>query len=445
MESWKDKNMFRKLRIRLKDTLLTNIIWSFAAKLFAMVFYFLADIFYARFLGVNNYAEWVYFFSIVNMAFCIGWFGINISSKVHIAKSDEREKCFGAAIVVRGFISSVILILILLLAPLIADKIGYPQPYENLKWLMLIMGWMVFFNSFTEFFKHFYIGIQEYKKLCAVTFIEHFSYCFFSIAFLLLYQNPVSIALGYCVAGIVLLVCNCSLLFRKYKKDLVREGIRNSNLQGNILKYAMPLVLTSLGGLVLMEMDTFMLGLFCSKEQVSVYSIAKQLVSKATNVNMAIWTGTVASLAMITKENFVEKRSKFHKVKWLNNIVSTIICMCFALFGGAAIQYVYGNQYFEASRILLLLIPYYFLYGISSLYANFLDFMGHARIRALWFITVIVINFSLNYLLIPSYEATGAAIATTASIIPYTIYCIYDVWKIFRNKAVCYEIVHGRN
>ncbi len=430
--------MFRKLRIRLKDTLLTNIIWSFVAKLFAMVFYFLADIFYARFLGVNNYAEWVFFFSIANMAFCVGWFGINISSKVHIAKSDEREKCFGASVVVRGFISGVILIIILLLASLIAEKTGYPQPYKNLKWLMLIMGWMVFFNSFTEFFKQFYIGIQEYKKLCVVTFIEHFSYCFFSIVFLLLYQNPISIALGYCVAGVVLIVCNFSILFRKYNKNLVSEGIRNCNLQGKILKYAMPLVLTSLGGLVLMEMDTFMLGLFCSKEQVSVYSIAKQLVSKATNVNMAIWTGTVASLAMITKENFVEKRNKFQKVKRLNNTVSATICICFAFFGGIVIKYLYGNQYYQASRILLLLIPYYFLYGISSLYANFLDFMGHARIRALWFISVIVINFSLNYLLIPLCGATGAAIATITSIIPYTIYCIYDVWKIFKNKAACY-------
>lgn len=65
--------------------------------------------------------------------------------------------------------------------------------------------------------------------------------------------------------------------------------------------------------------------------------------------------------------------------------------------------------------------------------------MGHAKIRALWFISVIVINFSLNYLLIPKYGATGAAVATIASIIPYTIYCIYDVWKIFKNKAVCFD------
>ena len=64
--------MFYKLRIRLKDTLLTNIVWSFAAKIFAMVFYFWGDVFYARYLGIDNYAEWVFFFSIANMAFCIG-------------------------------------------------------------------------------------------------------------------------------------------------------------------------------------------------------------------------------------------------------------------------------------------------------------------------------------------------------------------------------------
>ena len=78
----------------MKDTLFSNILWSFAAKIFAMLFYFIADVFYARFLGVDKYAEWVFFFSIANMAFCIGWFGINISSKVHITKSEEREKSF---------------------------------------------------------------------------------------------------------------------------------------------------------------------------------------------------------------------------------------------------------------------------------------------------------------------------------------------------------------
>ncbi|MDE7324473.1 MAG: oligosaccharide flippase family protein [Lachnospiraceae bacterium] len=433
--------MLNKRNGAKENILISNIMWSFMAKVFAMLFYFIADVFYARFLGIDAYAEWVFFFSVANMAFCLGWFGINISSKVHIAKSNEREQCLGAALGVRLGVSSILSAILIVIAPFIAGSIGYPRLYPNLRSLMYVMSGMVFLNSFTEFFKQFYIGIQELKRLCVITFIEYFSYCLFTISFLMISSNPISIACGYCAAGVAILICNALMFARRYQLHLIQKGMRNLQQQQIILKYAVPLVLTSLGGLVLMEMDTFMLGLFCAKEQVSVYSIAKQLISKATNVNMAIWTGTVASLAVITKENFEEKKNKFKKVDSLNSAVSIFVCVCFALFGGIAIKSVYGVKYRAAGSILLLLIPYYFLYCMSSLYANFLDFMGHARTRAMWFISVIVINLSFNYLLIPRYGAAGAALATTISIIPYTIYCLYDVRNIFKKKAVCFECV----
>lgn len=138
-----------------KNTLISNIAWSFLAKVFAMLFYFIADVFYARFLGIDAYAEWVFFFSIANMTFCIGWFGINISSKVFIAKADDKSRCFGTALKVRVLFSSIIFIVIILLAPLIAPQIGYPEPYLNLKKLMYILSGMVFVNSFTEFLNMF--------------------------------------------------------------------------------------------------------------------------------------------------------------------------------------------------------------------------------------------------------------------------------------------------
>ncbi|MDE7324467.1 MAG: flippase [Lachnospiraceae bacterium] len=432
--------MIDKWKMRLRNELVSNIIWSFLAKVIAMVFYFIADIFYARFLGIDMYAEWVFFFSVANMAFHIGWFGINISSKVHITNSSNKDHCLGAALGVRIFISSIILLTIYLAAPFLAGKIGYPHPYPNLKNLLFVMGLMVFFNSFTEFFKHFYIGTQKLKRLCAITFIEYSAYCIFSVSFLYLNDNPTSIAFGYCVAGVIILICNILTISQNYNGHSILQGIIDLQLQKKILKYAIPLVLTSIGSLVLMEMDTFMLGLFGTKQQVSTYSIAKQLVSKATNVNMAIWTGTVASLAMITKENFYEKKNKFKKVSLFNNAVSIFICLSFALFGGIAIKVIYGKDYIDASNVLYLLIPYYFLSCMASLYANFLDFMGYAKMRALWYISVIVINLTLNYLLIPKYGAVGASIATIVSILPYWGYCVYAVRNIFQNKTALFPI-----
>lgn len=114
--------MFNRLKNPLEDRLFSNIIWSFTAKVSAMLFYFIADIFYARFLGLTAYAEWVFFFSITYMAFCIGWFGINTSSKVHIANSNEREKCLGAAIGVRITVSIIMFIAIIVIPPFYHTK-----------------------------------------------------------------------------------------------------------------------------------------------------------------------------------------------------------------------------------------------------------------------------------------------------------------------------------
>lgn len=433
--------MLNKLTDQMQNPLFVNIGWAFMAKVFAMVFYFAADIFYARFLGVDKYAEWVFFFSIASLAFYIGEFGINISAKVHIAKSDLKEKYLGAALGARLKFSMAIFAVIFITAPFIADTIRCSYSYPNLKKLMYILGGMVFFNSVTEFFKQLYIGVQELKRLCVVTAIEYSLYCVFSILLLLMDRTTISIAWGYFFAGVITSSCNIFIIYRKYNKNLLRQSINDMELQRKIVRYAMPLVLTSLGGVVLTEMDTFMLGLLCTQDQISSYSIAKQLVSRATNVNMVIWTGTVASLAMITKENLNEKKNKFKKVSRLNNTISIAICLCFALFGRFAIKFLYGVEYMAANKILVILLPYYFLYCLSSLYANFLDFMGHAKTRALWFISVIVINFYLNYMLIPRYGATGASIATISAIIPYTLYCLYDVYVIFKKRKIDFKSV----
>lgn len=159
--------MLDKWKMKLKNELVSNIIWSFLAKAFAMVFYFIADVFYARYLGIDMYAEWVFFFSVASMAFHIGWFGINISSKVHITNSDNKDHCLGAALGVRIFISSIILLAIILAAPFLASRIGYPHPYPNLKKLLYIMSFNGFFQLFYGIFQTLlYWNAKVKKTMC---------------------------------------------------------------------------------------------------------------------------------------------------------------------------------------------------------------------------------------------------------------------------------------
>ena len=91
------------------------------------------------------------------------------------------------------------------------------------------------------------------------------------------------------------------------------------------------------------------------------------------------------------------------------------------LFSTIAVSVFYGIEYKMAGVVMRFLIPYYALYSISNFYGSFLDFRQQAKFRSICFISVIVINLTLNYLLIPIYGAEGAAIATDISLIPYTL------------------------
>lgn len=415
-----------------------NISYSLLGKIIAMIFLMLLDICAARILDMNNYAEWVYFFSISTMLFYIGWFGINRSAKIFISQCiDDKEKinCLAAACLLRLMFSFFIAIMIVIVMPNMADLLGYPDKYPNLKWLLGFASVLVFFNSITEFFKEWFQGIDSFKKIFIITTVEYSGYFVFSVTGLLVYRNPRMIAFGYVVSGIVAGMIGCWFLYKLYKSSfyLIDNTFKGKILA--ILKYALPLMVISIGGLILVEMDTFMLGLLGTKEDVAIYNIAKNLCSKATHINNALTVGVMTSFASISKENFEEKKLSFRKAIRINLMVTMIVSFCFFLFAGIAIDILYGNLYSKAGELLKLLIIYYALYSISAFFSLFLDFQNKAAVRSICYLSVIVINLVLNYLLIRIYGSKGAALATDVSLIPYTIVVIILTrmqWKKFR-------------
>jgi len=428
------------VKINLKqDKLINNTIWSLSGKIAAMLFTVLLDIIIARFLTVGEYAEWVYFFSILTMLFYIGWLGINASAKVYVSKTagvTDRANCIGASLILRTGVSIAVGILIIIIMPLLSVHLGYPDKYPELKTLLQMSAFLVILNSFTEFFKEICIGLEKYKNLFLISVCEYGGYLLFSILTLCISHNVRSVAFGYMISGTGILFLGMGILQRD-------AGFRYSHMDTAykeyikpVLKYALPIAVIGLGSLVLIEMDTFMLGLFSTKAEVAAYSIVKNLCSKATHVNYALTVGTVTSLSVITAENFEEKKREFHKVYRVNLWITIIVSAALMLIGPAAILFLYGTKYAEAGIIIRLLVPYYAMQGISNFCSAFLDFRGKARLRSICYVSIIIINLLLNYLWIPLYGAKGAALATDLSLIPYTVFVIISSFRQFykRNK-----------
>lgn len=413
-----------------------NVSYVFLGKCIAMGFLQLFDIVIARKLTIQAYSEWAYFFSILSILFYVGWLGVNVSSKVYISKAENfivRDKYIKAALCVRLTVSIIITVLILVFAPVIASLLGYPDKYPNLLFLIFLAAFIVFVNSYVDFFKNVYQAVESFELMSVATTIEYVGYFLFACVFICIRSDVRMVALAYLTANIVTLAYNGSTLIKKldyHKVDLVYEKAKE------IFRYAIPMAFISMGCVLLAEIDIVMLGIFGTKADVSIYSISKHISDKATHVNEALITGTITSFAIVNSENINKKMEQFKKIERINIFASLITSVLLAVIGFIGIPLFYGEIYKGASIIMYMLIPYYILFGISNLYARMLDYQGGAWKRSVWFISALIINIVCNYIMIPIWGAYGAAVSTIISLVPYTIYTIVALKRLFRKFQI---------
>lgn len=415
-------------------SMVNNTLYAMLSKGVAMLGFMILDIYVARKLDVKTYAEWAFFYSIISMLFLFGWIGINVSSKVYISKlnSDEdRKRCYSITFFLR-FVSSILISLIIfLLVYCISNAYSFSEAYPNLRKMLPLCSAMVFFNSISEYFKEISVGLDRFRELFMFTVCEYVGYVVGVILCLQVNTSPISVPIGYIFGGIFVFAVG---MFHGKKNYFVHVKEKNEirDTCKNIVQYALPIALMGIGGIFLLEMDTFMLGLLSTNEQLSTYSIAKQWCSKASHINLALSMGVMTSFSLLNKTNINEKALKFKRISIINFAVTVVVMISLIYILPFVLILLYGKEYREVTPILKILAVYYGLYGISTFYATFLDFQNKAKVRSIYYCSIIVINFVMNIILIPRYGANGAAIATIISLIPYTVGVFIESNKCLR-------------
>lgn len=416
----------------MKDTGL-----SIASKIIAMVLFMITDILIARLLSVKEYGEWAYFYSLITMLFWIAWFGINTSMKVHVAKyAYDRKKqnsYLAAAMILRMVVSIIFALLLYLFAYPLAENTGYPDKYPNLAVLLQFGSLLLFFNTWVEFFKELFIGVAKFKNMLIMATVEFGGNLVFGLFLLWKFGTVISLEAGYTISLAVLFVVSLFLFRKHWKENGQLQGFSDQKLYlVEIFKYALPILFISIGSLILLELDTFMIGIFHSSEEVAVYAVAKKLCSKATHINVAVCNATMTVFAIITKENLKERKERFKKVMLLNSGIVAAVSLGFLIAGPFAIRLLYGEDYAQSGIVLCTLIPYYIFYAVSLFLAAFLDFQKRAKKRSLYYLTMIILNVLFNLLWIPKYGAAGAAAGTGCSMVPYFILIILETRSVFK-------------
>ncbi len=242
--------------------------------------------------------------------------------------------------------------------------------------------------------------------------------------FLKLLLSGILVYLGYgalgALFGYVLAIIGSTVLAWYFLEKKVFSFIKNipdrSYSSRELLAYSLPLSLSILVYLVILWLDTIMLGYFKDASAVGIYNAAlptAQLLMVFPNALMGMFLPVLSGFADIHDVNF---RSVYTTVtKWIL-MVDGVVCLSMIFFAKDILERIFGAEYIVGASALMVLSLGFFLHFVMIPSTNVLFALHKTKLVFVNNLIAALMNFFLNLLLIPEYGILGAGIATACSL-----------------------------
>ena len=230
------------------------------------------------------------------------------------------------------------------------------------------------------------------------------------------------------VGGIIIyVICASNLIFKQSSAPKI-----DLRLLKKVMKYGIAIYIGAFANSLLFKMDQNFLNYYWGNKYVGCYSVA-------VNFAEMLWSfdGIINAVTLYHIASNEEKTAK----KILRKTISVqagISCFLGVLLGVLApylINVLYGEEYSEAIIGIRILIPGIVVWSIGRLFSQYITLnIGKPFWCTLATIFGIVINFILNYSLIPDYGIRGAAGASVVSYFGVVIIVIVVFFMIKGEK-----------
>ena len=406
-----------------------NLYWSFASKGLAAVGFFTVDILIARKLGVTSYGQWTTFYSILLILQGTLAFGIPQASQSLNARLKGKPELKGqltASLISQASTSFILLIILFFSRNFIAEF--YNQPFYAD--LLLIGLPYLFLYSGVDNFKFNFVGLQKVQNHFILNFFEFGLKV--SLVFLFLNSTPaisdvisaysLSVFVPYIIGlGIILKIIRSSK-----NKPIFKDSVKT------LLNLSLPFALLVFLLVINKEMNIQMLAFLTNSQEVAMLGVGKQITSKIPQLTMAIGMGTIPKLAIINKENFLEKKKYLYRIFSANLIVNFVVFIIFFIAAPFIINILYGGQFADAILPFRINLVFVLIASMHYYLSLFIDVQGETRKRVIISLFSIVILFLTSLVLIPLYGAIGAAISSVISVILSSIYTFVITKKLLQ-------------
>lgn len=354
----------------------------------------------ARFLGPAELGTLMYCYALASLFMFLNNFGLNsLLVKWMVEDGDNTPQYLKHALVLRVIASLFSILLINVLGLWLVDD------SNRLLLLVISLYHLLLPVSLVEWF----FQARGRAELSAYGLMAGSIVGFiFRITFLLQGADLIWLGVAYSVELLAVLIV--------YAIIASKEKLSNTPISAEKIKQmtieAFPLLLSGAVIMLYMRIDQLMLGYMVGETEVGIYSAATRL-SEA-------WYFIGLTVLGVYFPKFLQIRKESGEAAYLNAIVRLGRIVIFAALGLAVIttfisdwlvELLYGNEYSESADVLTVSIWAVVFVYLGTISSQMFVADGRQALQLYRSVMALIINAVLNYVLIPQYGATGAAMA----------------------------------
>ena len=308
--------------------------------------------------------------------------------------------------------SSIIIIFLLILSPFLANYyFKIPSASIILAFLMIY----VFFSLLFRTTKSILTGFQDVKWYSlaeslrlGITLISAFLFFYFGFK---IFSPVFAFILGVIIAFLILLI-GASKYFFIFKYPMKNYWKTTKQLFG----FGIPVIFTGIGNTIIGYLDVLILIYFVSLKAVGIYNVILPTATAFLFFGTAVSTVLFPMISELwSKKDKVRISEGIRLIYTYSFILTVPLLFTVFAFSEIFIRLFFGNEYVAAILAFRILLFGVLCYIIAVINNTALSGIGKPKIVTKIIFISAAVNIILNLLLIPTFNITGAAIATSVS------------------------------
>lgn len=359
----------------------------------------------ARHLGPEQFGQLSYLLAIIGLLAPFSAMGLNaIVTRELVNRPQDNDIILGSALAIR-FLGAVVCSVIVVATMQWYIDTDLQSPFLYLLVASLFSALLLFDYWLQAHVANRYAVKARMFVLVALSLVR-----FVAVYF----DAPLEVFIWLSAAELALTGLAFMLVYALKGAGLRRLAVSLSEAK-SLIKQAWWLLLSGVAAIIYLKLDQVMLGQLSNDEQVGIYAVAARLSEVWYFFPIALVNSFFPKLLTLRKEDNARYVTQLQKLNDMLFLSAFLVALAVLVLGDWLIVLLFGQEYLLSAEVLTIHIWAGVFIFMRALLSKWLLAESLLQFSLLTQIAGALFNVLLNWLLIPSHGATGAAIATVIS------------------------------